>query len=307
MPASQPEYVADELIVVTELDIPDVSRSLPKSVICPPPSTHGPVLDHGKRLLRFFVCIYAATMIGILVVVHRRDDRHVGIQQFFLACTAGFYIICYQVLSAKDRMKLWFKRNGPTIRTASIALAALVVSIPIALLFLAQMSSHSTPSLPKPAAMTVPPRVAETDLTRSLGESAANAVLQPTASPAHKPISTGVLADVRYMSDFNVTTVILDLNQQTPFQVHRISSPERIYLDLQNTHLLPLLLGKHIQAQDQFLRAIKVGQHEHQTIRVTLVTAQLCNYSVKWLPSSSQLLIELRVAQPQSQKNESGR
>lgn len=51
MPASQHKYVADELIVVTELDIPDVSRSLPKGVISPTSNTHGPVLDRGKAFV----------------------------------------------------------------------------------------------------------------------------------------------------------------------------------------------------------------------------------------------------------------
>lgn len=293
MPATERKPFVDELVVVTDLNISDISRPLPKDVTSRRADPENPALESRKRFLRFCACIYAATMIVVLVVVHSRDDRHVGIKQFFLACTAGFYIIFYQVLSAKDRMRQWFKRNGSTFRAASIALAALVVSIPIALLFIAQAPPRSTPSLPS--------RVAETAVTQSLADAANKSVREPIATPAEKPLPTAVIGGIRYTSDSAITVVIVDLDRETQFEVHRISSPERIYVDLQNTKLSPVLFGKEIRPQDRLLRAIRVGEHEPQTSRVTMATTQICDYSVSWVPNSTQLRIELRMAQGQVQ------
>jgi hypothetical protein len=115
MPASKRKPFPDKFVVETDLNISSIPRSFPKDENSRRSDPDSPGPERCKRLLRLFACIYAATMIVVLVVVHSRDDRHVGIQQFLLVCTAGgFYIIFYQVLSAKDRMQQWLKRNGPT-------------------------------------------------------------------------------------------------------------------------------------------------------------------------------------------------
>lgn len=211
MPASKRKPFADEFVLVTDLNISGIPRSFPKDVNSRRSEPDSPVPERRKRLLRFFACIYAATMIVVLVVVHSRDDRHVGIQQFFLVCTAGFYIIFYQVLSAKDRMQQWFKRNGPTVRTASIALAALVLSIPIALLFIAQARTRSTSSSPKLSAVSrVQLHVAGTGVTRSLADTADKSVREPIVTPARKPLPTAIVGGIRYTSGSGNTVVIVD-------------------------------------------------------------------------------------------------
>ena len=300
MPASQRKYFADDLVGVIELDTSDVFRSVPKDTSCLPPSRETTALERCKGLLRLFACIYAAIMIIVLVGLHIRDERYVGMQEFFVSCTAGFYIICYQFLAAKDGIKRWFKQNGSTFRAASIALAALIVSIPMTFLLRQQTGTRSTPSFPKPSAMTEVPALVAHASVPSLAQAQHKSVSTPGA--VEKPARPGVVFDIRYTSDFTSAVVIVDLDQETQFEVHRISSPERIYLDLQNTELAPVLLEKKIQTQDGLLRVIRVGEHERKTTRITLATAQICDYSVTRVPNSSQLRIELRKAQAQARR-----
>ena len=302
MPATQEKYLDNDLVVITELKISDISSSLPEDKTSPSTSER-PVV--ARRLLGYFASVYAAIMIAALVVVHLRDQRRVGIQQFFISCAAGFYIICYQFLSSQKGMKQWFKRNGPTFRAGSITLAALVVSIPVALLLLAQTRIRSIPSLPKPSAITeLPYPVADPGSTPTSKAHDKNASV-PVPATAKQSIRTGLVSDVRFTSDVATAVVVVDLNQETQFEVHRISSPERIYVDLQNTRLSPALSGKTTQTHDRLLRAITTGEHEHQITRITLATAEICNYSVTRVPGSSQLRIELRRAQTAKEDQES--
>ena len=187
-------------------------------------------------------------------------------------------------LSLNQKFRLWFERNIAIFRVDSIAMATAIALVPIGALFLMQRSTPFLRSMAKPGAVSSPSRS-----------------LTPTRIPqqnlSHKPGYTGSVSDVRYTSDSEGAVVTLDLDQETQFEVHRLSSPDRIYLDLQNTKLAPVLFGKNIQTPDRLLRALRVGEHEHQTTRITLATAQPCDYSVTRVPNSSQLRIELRKSQ----------
>jgi hypothetical protein len=161
--------------------------------------------------------------------------------------------------------------------------------------------------LEKPSARTAASALfAKTPLTPTVTRTHDKTLLPSQAIVTPKSDRAALVSDVRYTSDSASAVVFLDLDQETQFEVHRLSSPERIYLDLQNTKLAPVLFGKEIQTQDHLLRALRVGQHEHQTTRITLATAQICDYSVTRVPNSFRLRIELRQTKaPQADKRSS--
>lgn len=200
-------------------------------------------------------------------------------------------------VSRNDKLRQWIERNIIVLRVDWIAMAAAIALLPIGALILVRTNKLFPKSLQKSGAITrVSVPLAQTRAKQALPTAQDKPALASQTSAAHKSDGIGVVSDVRYTSDSGSAVVTLDLDQETKFEVHRISSPERIYVDLHNTKLAPVLFGKEMQTQDGLLRAIRVGEHERQTTRITLATAQICDYSVTRVPNSSQLRLELRKA-----------
>ena len=201
---------------------------------------------------------------------------------------------------SKRKLREWVERNKVMVRVDWIAMAAAIALLPIGAIFLV----HTIQALPKYVQKSsvrhgVSGPIAPTRSTQTTPKMQDPAKLPLAASIVHKPEPDRavVVSAIRYTSDATGTVVTVDLNHVPQFQVHRLRSPERVYLDLQKTKVAPTFSRKEIQAHDRLLRAIRVGEHEHGTTRITLGTTEMCEYSVKREPNSSQLRIELRKAQ----------
>jgi AMIN domain len=211
-----------------------------------------------------------------------------------------------QRVSTKHSLGQRIETSFVVIRVDLIAMAAAIALLPIGAIFLARTNGIFPRFLEKPSAVTgVSVPLIQTHVPQSVPSLQRRSVPMSQAGIFQKPDRTGIVSDVRYSSDSASALVLVDLDRETQFQVHRISSPERIYLDLQNTKLAPVLFGKAIKTQDRLLRALRVGEHESQTTRITLATAGLCEYSAMWVPNSWQLRIELREAQAPSHESTS--
>lgn len=208
--------------------------------------------------------------------------------------------------SPKQKLGQWIERNLSRFWVDLIAMAIVIALLPFGALFLVRTNRTFPKSLEKPSAkIAASASSAKTRMAPSAPGAQNDTVLASQKTVIHKPDHTAVVFDVRYTSDSASAVVVVDLDQETQYDVHRLSSPDRIYLDLQNTRLAPVLVGKEIQTQDRLLRALRVGEHERQTTRITLATAQACDYSVKRVQNSSQLRIELRKAQAQRREDKS--
>lgn len=193
------------------------------------------------------------------------------------------------------KLKQWAGRNILVLRVDSITMAAVIALLPFAAVFLGQTNIIYPRSLQKIDARTgISVPHSQTRTAGRVPRVQGATVLAFQKNVVHKPDRTGVVSDVWFTSDSASAVVIVYLDQETRFVVHRISSPERIYLDLQNTKLPPRMLGKKIQTKSQLLRTVRVAEHERQITRITLVASQSCDYSVTRVPNSSQLRIELR-------------
>jgi N-acetylmuramoyl-L-alanine amidase len=112
----------------------------------------------------------------------------------------------------------------------------------------------------------------------------------PATTSGERPEVTGL----RHWSSADSSTVVIDLQDQVQYEAHRLSHPERIYLDLPDTRLVSSLLNKTIDVGDALLQRVRVAQPTHGVTRVVLETKGASNFSVSLEPNPYRLVIELR-------------
>jgi N-acetylmuramoyl-L-alanine amidase len=99
---------------------------------------------------------------------------------------------------------------------------------------------------------------------------------------------------VRHWSSEMGSTVVIDMEDQAPYEVHRLMSPERIYFDLHDTVLPPELAGKTIEVGDVSLTRVRIAQPVADVTRVVLDTRGGSNFSVSMESNPYRLVVELR-------------
>src|SRR6266853_4918616 len=102
------------------------------------------------------------------------------------------------------------------------------------------------------------------------------------------------ITGVRHWSSSMGSTVVIDMEDQVPYEVHRLMSPERIYFDLHDTVLSPELDGKTMDVGDTSLTRVRVAQPVAGVTRVVLDTKDGSNFSVSMESSPYRLVVELR-------------
>jgi len=90
------------------------------------------------------------------------------------------------------------------------------------------------------------------------------------------------------------STVVVDMEDQVPYEVHRLMSPERIYFDLHDTVLPPELEGKTMDVGDASLTRVRIAQPVAGVTRIVLDTRGGSNFSVSMETSPYRLVVELR-------------
>lgn len=101
------------------------------------------------------------------------------------------------------------------------------------------------------------------------------------------------ITGVRHWSSSDASTVVIDLQDQVPYEAHRLASPERIYFDLHDTVLPEYLLGKTWQIGDPLLSRVRIAQPVAGVTRVVLDTAPGSNFSVSLEQNPYRLVVSL--------------
>jgi N-acetylmuramoyl-L-alanine amidase len=123
-----------------------------------------------------------------------------------------------------------------------------------------------------------------------LGSEDAQLMPVPESKLAGLPRITGV----RHWSSSMGSTVVIDMEDNVPYEVHRLMSPERIYFDLHDTVLSPELDGKTMDVGDAALTRVRVAQPVAGVTRIVLDTKDGSNFSVSMESSPYRLVVELR-------------
>jgi N-acetylmuramoyl-L-alanine amidase len=110
------------------------------------------------------------------------------------------------------------------------------------------------------------------------------------AVSGQRPEVTGL----RHWSSGESSTVVIDLQDQVQYEAHRLSHPERIYVDLPDTRLVAALFNKTIDMGDALLQRVRVAQPTPGVTRVVLETKGASNFSVSLEPNPYRLVIEVK-------------
>ena len=160
---------------------------------------------------------------------------------------------------------LWWRLHSKTMPSASAAPSARVQTA----------SPTPAPSTPVPTTIDLP---APAPIS---AEDAARSVLPR-------------VTEVRHWESNDSTTVVIDLQDQVQYEVHRLSAPERIYFDLHDTVLDPSLSGKTIEVGDALLLRIRAAQPVPGVSRVVLETKDVSTFSVSLEANPYRLIAEIR-------------
>ncbi|MGA2967016.1 MAG: N-acetylmuramoyl-L-alanine amidase [Terriglobales bacterium] len=115
-----------------------------------------------------------------------------------------------------------------------------------------------------------------------------------TAVAVDKLAALPKVTGVRHWASSMGSTVVIDMEDQVPYEVHRLMSPERIYFDLHDTALLPELDGKTMDIGDVALTRVRIARPVAGVTRIVLDTKDGSNFSVSMESSPYRLVVELR-------------
>ena len=154
---------------------------------------------------------------------------------------------------------------------------------------------ETAPSSPKPPAEPI-----EIVLSPASGDTLLNPGQAGSDATRLNPVSEDNLAalpkitGVRHWTSSIGSTVVIDMQDQVPYEVHRLMSPERIYFDLHDTALVRELDGKIMEIGDASLSRVRVAQPVAGVTRVVLDTKDGSNFSVSMEANPYRLVVELR-------------
>jgi N-acetylmuramoyl-L-alanine amidase len=112
---------------------------------------------------------------------------------------------------------------------------------------------------------------------------------------------------IRHWTNADSSTVVIDLAGQVPYEVHRLTRPDRIYFDLPGTVLSKDLVGKTFEIGDTLLARVRAAQPAAGVTRVVLETSSVSNFSVSMEPDPYRLVVEVRSVQAAPRPKMQGR
>lgn len=120
---------------------------------------------------------------------------------------------------------------------------------------------------------------------------------QPSASAPDEASDDGpeTAGAFHHWSDDRSTTVTLDLQKLVFFEGHRLTSPDRVYFDLQDTDMPENLQNKLVQLDvaEKFVRRIRIAEREPGVTRVVLELTPNSDYSAMIAPDPYRLIVRL--------------
>jgi N-acetylmuramoyl-L-alanine amidase len=104
--------------------------------------------------------------------------------------------------------------------------------------------------------------------------------------------------NIRYWNAENYTRVVVDLGGEVKFQQARIDGPDRIFIDLFNTELSTVLLGKSFDVGGGLLSRIRIAENRSGVTRVVMEVGDVGDYTVFSLPDPFRLVVDIRSPVP---------
>src|SRR5262249_11717409 len=119
------------------------------------------------------------------------------------------------------------------------------------------------------------------------------AKLAPPSAPVEGS-KTAILSNLRYYSGTDYSRIVLDFDQEVSFKRNRLSDPDRLYFDFDNTTASKSLIQKATSIDDVFLKQARVGQNTERRARVVLDLKSIDHYDVFALYHPYRLVIDVQ-------------
>jgi N-acetylmuramoyl-L-alanine amidase len=196
-----------------------------------------------------------------------------------------------------------FLASSVTSRTPSPGLSVVLILAAVAALFSAGVwfglrnrateTTNSENQLQSAVAQSSP-TATDPPVSDHLMDPAKLESVPPAISSTGKLAVLPKITGIRHWSTPMGSTVVIDMQDQAPYEVHRLMSPERIYFDLHDTALAAELDGKTIDIGDTSLSRVRVAQPVSGVTRVVLDTRDGSNFSVSMESNPNRMVVELR-------------
>ena len=139
-----------------------------------------------------------------------------------------------------------------------------------------------------------PPSVAVASASAPVSVPASEATPAAAQMPAAIGTPAQTITGIRTASSADSSIVYIDLLGQVQYEAHRLSNPERIYLDFPETALGPGLFGKVIETGDPRLVRVRAAEPSPGVSRVVLETRHVAEFTIRMESDPARLVIEVR-------------
>ncbi len=119
---------------------------------------------------------------------------------------------------------------------------------------------------------------------------------QEASLPQPPPPGLAQVFNLRFWSGDSSTRVVLDVERHVAIQHDRIHDPDRLWIDLQRTHLHPNLTARTFPVGDGLLEQIRIGQNREDVVRVVLDFKDVKDHSIFYLENPTRLVVDVRGA-----------
>ncbi len=100
------------------------------------------------------------------------------------------------------------------------------------------------------------------------------------------------VSGIRYWSYPDYTRVVIDLSETTAFTKKRLSNPDRLYFDIENSSV-SRNIQPNIPVGNGMLKAVRAAQFNASTVRVVLDLEKINNYKVFTLEEPVRIIIDI--------------
>ena len=117
-------------------------------------------------------------------------------------------------------------------------------------------------------------------------------VLLMVCLPLEAEASAAEVQGIRFWSSESYTRVVVDVSKNVEFSKNRLSNPDRLYFDLQDT-LIAKEINSIVPVGDGILKSVRAGQFNATTVRVVLDLDQISDYRIFFFDDPSRLVVDV--------------
>jgi N-acetylmuramoyl-L-alanine amidase len=98
--------------------------------------------------------------------------------------------------------------------------------------------------------------------------------------------------DIHYWSGSDYTRVVIDLSESVEFSKNRLTKPERLYFDIQNS-TISKEIKTNLPVGDGILKSIRASQFNPTTVRVVLDLEEISDFNTFLIDNPSRMVIDV--------------